>query len=123
MSHEVRQAEDSLPERKIAVATAVSFAVAAIALVVAGVLLEYWGKQPVAETKPAPPTISTVEQTLVLHTERGIDLRREQTAALQRLEWVDRDAGIARIPIDTAIDIFAASPLPPDRAIEPEAPR
>ena len=29
-------------------------------------------------------------------------------ARLDALEWVDRDAGIARIPIDRAMDIIAA---------------
>ena len=39
-------------------------------------------------------------------------LRAAEAAALQSYGWVDRDAAIARIPVDRAIDIVAERGLP-----------
>lgn len=118
----VRQAPDELPRRKIAVVTLASLVVTSAALVVAWWLLAAWAPTP-SRTRPrvAPQTIGGLEQSLILHTERGIALRRQQAATLERSEWIDRDAGLARIPIETAIDILVASPLPPERSIAASA--
>ena len=56
-------------------------------------------------TRPLPTTVGTVEQTLVHSTERGVSLRVEQRAALEKWGWADRDAGLATIPIDRAMDL------------------
>ena len=39
---------------------------------------------------------------------------KEKEALLGRYEWIDRDHGIARIPIDTAIELLARRPAPAD---------
>jgi hypothetical protein len=56
---------------------------------------------------PARPgrTISGVEQTPILDTAVGIDLRDRQRAELARWGWAKRDAGVATLPIDVAIDL------------------
>jgi hypothetical protein len=123
---EVTQAPDELARRKIGAVTLASLFTTAVALAVAWVLLGHWGEPPRStEPPPAPRTIGILEQSLILHTDRGVELRKEQAASLEQWAWADRDAGVARIPITTAIEIFAASPLPPDQAISPkkEAPR
>ena len=118
---EVRQAPDRLARRRIALVTAAAAVTVVVALLVAWGLLEAWGQEPRRAAPPvAPRTIGTLEQTLILHTERGIELRREQEAELRRWGWIDRDAGVARIPIETAMELMAAHPLPPDRALSPE---
>ena len=117
----LEQAPDRLADRKIAAVTAASIVVTAIALVVAWVLFEKWtpARQHEAGTPPpAPRSIATLEQSLILHTERGIELRTQQQAALARWGWADRDAGVARIPVEKAIDLLAASPLPVDSSVE-----
>lgn len=115
---EVRQAPDELAQRKIAAVTVASIVVMAVALAVAWGLLERWGQEARRGPPPAAPrTIGILEQTLILDTARGIELREEQSRSLARWGWVDRDAGIARIPIEIAIDVLAASPLPPDRPL------
>ncbi len=115
---EVQQAPDRLHRRTMLGVTAASIVITGVALVVAGMLLEAWGQKPRATAPPvAPRTIGTLEQTLILDTKRGIALRDEQAASLRRWAWVDRDAGVARIPIEEAIDILAADPLPPDRPL------
>jgi len=117
---EVEQAPDRLHRRTMLGVTAASIVITAVALVVAWVLLEAWGQEPRAVAPPvAPRTIGTLEQTLILDTERGIALRAEQQASLHRWAWVDRDAGVARIPIDEAIEALVAAPIPPDRALIP----
>jgi hypothetical protein len=53
----------------------------------------------------------------------GADLARLKTQSLDRLNtygWVNREAGIARIPIDRAMDILARSGLP-KRAAPPKS--
>lgn len=117
---EVEQAPDDLRRRAIMAVTIASMAITAAALILAWGLLEVWGKKEPERTPPvAPRTIGTLEQTLVLDTKRGIDLRNEQTASLQRWRWVDQDAGLAQIPIDTAIDVIAREAPPPDRPLFP----
>ena len=118
-SDEVRQAPDAIAERKIAAVTAAALIITVIALVVAWVLLERWGQAPRrAESPAAPATIGMLEQTLILHTERGIALRKKSSAELQRWGWADRDAGVAQIPIESAIDVLATTPLPADTPLE-----
>jgi hypothetical protein len=122
MSHDfkVEQAEEHLAHRKILAVTAASIVITVIGLVLAWLLLEAWGQRPPRTASPvAPRTIGTLEQTMILETERGVMLRKEQEKSLHRWEWVDRDAGIARIPIEAAIDVMVAHPLPPDRPVSP----
>lgn len=66
-----------------------------------------------ARGAPAPSAVTpaqagTVETSLILATERGLALRAAQRGELDRWGWVDRDAGIARIPIERAMDMMAA---------------
>jgi hypothetical protein len=116
-----RQAPDEVAERKVSGIIAGGLAITLGALVVAWLLLEQWGQPPRAkEPPPAPRTIGILEQSLIRDTERGVELRDRQYKELATWGWVDRDAGIAKIPVASAIDILAAAPLPPDRALERE---
>jgi hypothetical protein len=54
---------------------------------------------------PSVAEISEVEQTPIDVAKRGLDLRHAQLGALERWQWIDRDAGIASIPIERAMDI------------------
>jgi hypothetical protein len=50
-----------------------------------------------------------------LETRPGVDLQKimaEQTARLNSYGWIDRNAGIAHIPIDRAMEIILARGLP-----------
>jgi hypothetical protein len=46
--------------------------------------------------------------------------RRQEEAALSSYGWADRKAGIARIPIDRAIELVAKNGLPKARSVEPK---
>lgn len=56
-------------------------------------------------TSTAPATIGMLEQRAIESTERGIALRNKQEASLHAYRWCDRDAGIAEIPIERAMQI------------------
>jgi hypothetical protein len=119
---EVLQDPDRIDRRKILAVTAAGIVIMTAALVVAWVLLGMWGQPPRRATPAvAPRTIGTLEQSLVATTRRAAELRSQQEASLHRWEWVDRDAGIARIPIEAAMDVMSERPLPPDRPLEPAA--
>jgi hypothetical protein len=65
-----------------------------------------------AEPRPTPPAPA-------LEAESGESLdpyMARENAALSQYRWVDRQNGIAAIPIDRAIDIVAAQGLPARRA-------
>ncbi|MBX3206302.1 MAG: hypothetical protein KF764_14615 [Labilithrix sp.] len=120
-----RQAPDAVDRRAIARVTVASIVVMSGALVTAWVLLASWREEPVgprAAPTAAPEEIGMLEQTPILDTRRGLDLRLRQEADLHRFAWVDRDAGVAQIPIDEAIDLLVARPLPPDRPLAPRRP-
>jgi len=40
------------------------------------------------------------------------DLRREEARLLEHYQWVDKNAGTVRIPVDRAIELLAAKGLP-----------
>lgn len=119
--HEVVQEPDELSRRKIALVTAGSLLTTILALAGAWILLERWGHEARHGAPPvAPRTIGILEQTLVLATERGLELRKRQASELDAWEWIDRDGGIAKIPISVAMDVLATSPPPVDRPLEPK---
>jgi hypothetical protein len=57
--------------------------------------------------RPAPRTLSHIEQTPIWQSKAGIDLRDAQRRELESWGWVDRRAGVAKIPIERAMDIVA----------------
>jgi hypothetical protein len=88
--------------------------IAALALVVCGagiasVAVEWMmlrAEDRAAHVAPATGApYGPVEFSPIWDSERGITLEAQQRASLERLEWVDRDAGIARIPIERAMDL------------------
>jgi hypothetical protein len=102
--YSVRQEEDRVDARKLLAIGGGAIVIGTAAVLFAAALLPRPSKAPSAVTPP--PEISTVEQTPTLAAERGIVLRRAQRAALADFRWVDRDAGVASIPIDVAIEIL-----------------
>jgi hypothetical protein len=77
---------------------------------VALALMNAWAKGEPLHA-PAPPRASAqigiVEQTLIRSTRRGLDLNDVQRRELTRWGWADRARGLARIPIDQAMDLAA----------------
>jgi hypothetical protein len=110
---EPHQEEDVVKVRTLVI-------VAIVSLVVGGIGVFFGGVTVVAATgrlqpdfagprgqQPAPPEISHVEQTPADTARRGPALNQEQRRALDEWGWVDRQRGIAKIPIEQAIDLVA----------------
>ena len=82
--------------------------------VVAGVLYGQWGNlhngRPVRafRGRRAPDEIGIVDQTLIGIQNSGLRLRARHREMLDHYAWIDREHGVARIPIRAAIDIVAA---------------
>jgi hypothetical protein len=110
----VRQEEDTISPRRLVDVGVASIAVGAAGVFVAGALLvaSTGSLQPNfagAHGRPraAQRVLSRIEQTPIEGARPGIDLRDGQRRDLESWGWVDRRAGIAKIPIDRAMDIVA----------------
>jgi hypothetical protein len=109
----VRQEEDRVSSGSLLHVGVVSLVVGATGVFLAGAILAATtgALQPSAAGPHGPRratrTLSQVEQTPIWDTRVGLDLRDKQRADLDRWGWVDREAGVARIPIDRAMDIVA----------------
>jgi hypothetical protein len=63
---------------------------------------------PIAETQPYPPA-----PRLQASPTRDMQaMRRSESTRLQSYGWIDQAAGIARIPIDQAMELLATRGLP-----------
>ena len=109
----VRQEEDRVASDRLFRIGIVSLLVGATGVFFAGAILlsQVGALQPSAAgphgPRRAPRALSEVEQTPIWDTRVGLDLREKQRQELDRWGWVDREAGVARIPIDRAMDIVA----------------
>ncbi len=106
------QEEDVIASRTVVVTAIVSIAIGLAGVFFAGVVLEATTGSlrsvPSSGTvRSAGRSIANIEQTPILDAKDGLDLREEQRRELGRYEWVDKDAGIAAIPIERAIDVVA----------------
>jgi hypothetical protein len=111
----VRQEDDFVPSRRIVVTATIAVVVSLLGVVVAGSLLR--ATTGAIQDRPVPGAhdstvvsgsraIAGIEQTPILVARDGLDLRDDERDELSRTHWVDRDAGVAAIPIERAMDIF-----------------
>lgn len=91
-----------------------ALALAASALGVVGAWLLLRTARPSAVLGPASALVTsrngTPEQTPILGPPRGLALEARQRRRLGSYGWVNRDAGIAHIPIERAMDLRAEQP-------------
>ncbi|MEX0610980.1 MAG: hypothetical protein WD738_15035 [Pirellulales bacterium] len=103
--------------RAISLAIAVLFGSICVALVLMGALLMYLAAArggvptiaPIGTPVAPPPGLPAVDidQAGTLR-----ELRSREISLLSEYAWVDRDAGVARIPIGRAMKILAQQPTP-----------
>lgn len=86
---------------------AVGIGVVAVSAVL--VAIAWWLVVPPSALEPAARA-STLEHGLIEHASGGADLHTAGEQALERTQWVDRKAGVVRIPIERAIDAVVANP-------------
>jgi hypothetical protein len=113
LDFEVVQEEDRVDSRRLLRVGLASIVIGAIGVFFAGLIVaatagslrpSFAGPY---GPRPAPVELSRIEQTPVGTAQRGIDLRDEQRRELETWGWVDRKAGIAKIPIERAMDVVA----------------
>jgi hypothetical protein len=102
----VRQEPDVVAGRRIGVIGVVAVLICVVSLVVV-TRFGAWPRSAAVRSRPpaAPAHIGMTEQTPIARTERGLALRAAQRERLEHYGWIDRDAGIAYIPIDRAMDV------------------
>jgi hypothetical protein len=105
----LHQEPDLVPGLRLLLLAALAVCVSAL-----GILVSWWILRDNPASQPRPRAVpsaafaaGTPEQTPIETSERGLALRTEQRERLAGYGWVDRDAGIARIPIERAIDLRA----------------
>ena len=107
----VRQEADVVAGRKLATIGAAALVVGVVGVFfAAAIVIETSGSlRPNAAgplgVRPAPAAIARVAQTPIWTTEEGIDDNRRQRAKLETLGWANRAGGMARIPIEDAMDL------------------
>lgn len=113
-SHEVRQDPDVLASRQLVVILISAICLGVFGCFIAWVLIDsnyetglYRDTLPV-RAPTAPAVIGRVDQTLIDVTQVASKLAEEQARILRTYQWVDRESGVARIPIDVAIRAAAA---------------
>jgi hypothetical protein len=104
----VHQEPDDAPARTILRIAAVGIAIGGAGVVVAGALLVATTgslREAGARVGEPPGPSGLIEQSPVRDVQRGVDLARAQRRTLEGWGWVDRREGIARIPIESAMEL------------------
>jgi hypothetical protein len=88
-----------------------------IAVVVASLLIHYKTVQYVRHETPIPQLArereATLEMRLQVDAQNELrEMRAAEDATLHSYGWVDKNAGIVRIPVDRAMEILAKKGLP-----------
>jgi hypothetical protein len=118
------QEPDRLPARSLARIAVLGIVVGAVAVVCEALLLGAHERARPGGATPAPVSFvpREIETRDFKDPGRGLSLQAAQRADLNVLAWVDHDAGIARIPIERALDLFAQKEHLATRAVsEPGA--
>ena len=96
-----------------------AIALVVLLVVVAGgqlLLLRHYERRAAGRDAPAAALVEarTPPEPRLLPDPRGalLELRAEEDALLHGYGWVNREAGIVRIPIERAIDVLAAGKAP-----------
>jgi hypothetical protein len=93
-----------LPSFKISVVMVVAMIVGVLAVALASRLGRVHGHLPKQEARTPLPA-GTLETGLFSASGRGDALREAQRHTLESYGWVNREAGLARIPIERAMDL------------------
>jgi hypothetical protein len=106
---QVRQEPDRVPLRRSLWLSVLTLALGALGVFVSAELLRRSNVTAPARAQlaGAEPRPVPLEHSQIAHTERGVLLQAEQRKILGQYGWVDRDAGVAHIPIERAMDLRA----------------
>jgi hypothetical protein len=105
---EWKQEPDTVPGRAILAAVAAALVAIALGTAIAWGLVDCGGARPLAvrPVNRVPPEVSAMETTQFGERAQGLEDRRAASAWLSTYGWIDRQAGVVHIPIETAIDLY-----------------
>ena len=109
---DVRQDPEGLPTRSVAVVAAVTIAVGAAAVGLA-VLLTPGSITGFESTEHRSTPVAGVDRASFEDEGRGLSRHRDARRGLEASGGADRDAGLARIPIERAMELVADGVRPP----------
>jgi hypothetical protein len=94
-----------------------------------GLLVDWKARRTAGDPRPSPlaeanvPRLPPGPRLQPAPVKDMDELRARETSALNSYGWVDRQAGVARIPIDRAIDLLLEQGLPAPRPEPSQAPQ
>ncbi|HEX3772982.1 MAG TPA: hypothetical protein VHV51_00890 [Polyangiaceae bacterium] len=100
----IAQEPDAIPLRRHLLTAALAFVVAALGVFAARQLLHHARR---GERSLLHAPLAGLEHSSIAQTERGIERETAQKKRLSSYGWVDRNAGLAHIPIERAIELRA----------------
>lgn len=103
---EVRQEPDDVRRFGAVLIGFIGLVTIGLCLVIAGAIWLGFIRARQSNFAVAPPA-GTLERSLIEATKRAYDLDQEKKKELTRWGWVDRDAGVARVPIERAMELVA----------------
>jgi|RhiMethySRZTD1v2_1073278.scaffolds.fasta_scaffold617473_2 hypothetical protein len=113
MTHErIPQESESVAGRPLFIAVVLTVIAGVIALLLEVVMLKSAGysRRTARDARVPGENVGLIETSLFKSGEQGIRDRVSAEKLLQRAEWIDRSRGVARIPIDLAIDWVVEQP-------------
>lgn len=112
--HDLHQDPEGFNARSIAVVGVVSVAIGLVAVGVAALLTPWARLVPTAKIDvDRHSAVAGVEQGPLRAFARGEVLRSRSMERINALGWTDREARLAHIPIDRAMDMIASGCRPP----------
>ena len=108
---EVVQEDDVVASRKVLAIMGLGVLVTIAAVAISGWILTAMvgrkAERPQAQSPIARRQIAGIHQTPIERDRHGWELREQQRRSLDEYRWVDRQRGIAQIPIDRAMQMVA----------------
>jgi hypothetical protein len=109
----VQQEPDVLASGRLVRIAVVALVVSTVGVICAGLLLRSTtgslragSGEEAGRLVSAGREIAGIEQAPILVSRDGLDLRDREREELSRAAWVDRDAGVAAIPIERAMEMI-----------------
>jgi hypothetical protein len=112
------QDPEGLSPIHLALVTVVSLVIGALAVGAAALLTPRALLRAEPRGDPRTP-VAAVARSSIRGRARGLEQRREARQRLDTYGWVDREAGVARIPIERAMELVARGVRPPEAGAPP----
>ena len=104
-SWDIEQEPDRVAIRRLLLISGLALLVALAGVLAAAQMLHHSSAPPSPQARRSEIRPSSLEQGSFEGAERGLELRAAQKKRLREYGWVDRGAGMVRIPIERAMEL------------------